>query len=169
MREIPLTQGKFAKVDDADYESLNQYKWCVTKDGNTHYAVRGIWMPNSKQTIPIRMHRVILKAPKNIEVDHRNGNGLDNRRSNLRLCTSGQNTMHQKLNGNNTTGFKGVTLDRRAIRKLYWARIQVNNKRISLGCYSTPEAAARVYDAAALKYHRDFALTNEMLGFMKGS
>jgi hypothetical protein len=84
---IPLTQGKFAIVDAEDYERLSKYKWHVDKGDSTYYAARGIVGKN------FRMHREILNAPEGLVVDHRNHNGLDNRKKNLRLCTRSQNNL----------------------------------------------------------------------------
>lgn len=165
MKKIPLTQGKSALVDDVDYDFLNQYKWYVLKEDYTYYAGRKVTISPCKQELII-MHRIILNAPNGIEIDHINGDGLDNRRSNLRLCTRSQNVRCQQLNRQNTTGFKGVTLLKRNVQKPYYAQICVDRKRICLSCHGTAKAAARAYDLAALKYHGEFALTNKMLGLL---
>src|ERR1043165_2122866 len=83
-REIPLTQGYVALVDDCDYEWLSQWKWCahVAKGGRTAYAFRAKG---------IAMHRVIMNAPEGMDVDHRDHNGLNNTRANLRICTHAEN------------------------------------------------------------------------------
>lgn len=165
MKRIKLTQGKYALVDDADYVFLNQYRWHASKERHRYYAVRGMPRSNPKRRV-IRMHRVILGVPKDVEVDHINGNGLDNRRENLRSCTSGQNSMHQRIHFDNTIGFKGVHLMGRHRRKPYRVRIQANRRRVHIGCYETAREVAYAYDLAAIKYHREFALTNEMLGLL---
>ena len=168
MKTIPLTQSKVALVDDTDYDFLSKYNWCAAKTiGRSYYAVRGSLISDLRQGC-IHMHRIILNAPKGVEVDHRDGNSLNNQRSNLRLCTHGENQRNQGLHHNNTTGFKGVRLDRRAIQNPYNARIQINNKEIHIGCYKTAEKAARAYDTTALKYHGDYRVTNEMLGLLPG-
>jgi len=160
MKTIPLTQGKIVLVDDEDYEYLNQRKWYASKRGNTWYAIRIVCIPKQRT---IRMHRVILNAPNGMQVDHINSNGLDNRKSNLRLCTHAENQRHQQLSCRNSTGFKGVSFDKRNPQKTYYACINLNNKQIYIGCYHTAEEAAQAYDKAALKYHKKFALTNKML------
>ena len=165
MKTIPLTQGKFALVDDADYKWLKRHGWFASKDRYTYYAMRTIRVSKHKRR-NILMHRIILNAPDGVEVDHRNSDGLDNRRSNLRLCSRQENSRHQRLFSNNKAGFKGITFDKRVIQKPYMARIRVNNKRISLGYYPTPEQAARAYDEAALEHFGEFALTNAMLGLV---
>lgn len=160
MREILLTQGRIALVDDTDYDWLNQWKWCANKGRYTYYAMRRAGTTNAM------MHRIILNAPDGIEVDHINSNGLDNRKTNLRLCPHSENHFHAKLRIDNQTGFKGVSFKCLRPKRSYIARIQVNNKEFHIGCYQTVKAAARAYDRAALKHHGEFALTNKMLGLL---
>jgi len=165
MKRISLTQDKMALVDDIDYESLKCFRWCAAKGRCCYYAVRSIKTSDSKW-LTTRMHRVILNAPYGIEVDHRNGNGLDNRRCNLRLCTRTENGRHQRLLSANKTGFKGVSKTRQNLKKPFYVSIKVNLRSINLGYYRTSGAAARAYDIAAIKYHDRFALTNKMLGLL---
>lgn len=163
MKTISLTQGKVVIVDDENYESLNCFKWHVLKGANTYYAIRNDRGSDFKKK-SILMHRIILNAPDGVLTDHRNGDGLDNRKLNLRLCTHAENIRHQGLNRRNTSGFKGVIFRKSSTQKAYDAKIKVNNKWIHLGCYRTAKQAAQAYDLAALKYHEGFALTNQMLG-----
>src|SRR5712664_378293 len=148
-RFIPLTQGQNAIVDAEDFEWLSQWNWCVSKIGNSFYAVRA----NS-----ILMHRKILHCRRSSEQgDHKNGNTLDNRKNNLRKCSNHQNTWNVGPPKNNTSGFKGVSF-RRDIG--WYARIRVNGERIWLGYFDSAEVAARAYDAAAKSYHGEFAHLN---------
>ena len=107
MKRIPLTRGMYAIVDDEDYEYLNQWKWGARKDHNAFYAVRGVEVNGRCEAI--LMHRVIADAKEGDEVDHGNGNGLDNTRKNIRICTHAENAKNRRLNKNSTTGFKGVS------------------------------------------------------------
>ena len=136
MKKINLTQGKHAIVDDDDYPCLIKLKWCVAKDGNTFYAVSRI-----KQKT-IRMHRYILNLKKGEgpHVDHINHNGLDNRKSNLRTCTSRENQLNQKRK------CSGATFNK-AARK-WKAQIKTNGKRVYLGLYKKREDAEMIYDIA---------------------
>jgi hypothetical protein len=148
MKEIKLTQGKVALVDDEDFEYLNRFKWQAAKKRHTFYAVRTV------NRISIRMHRVIMNYPLGFEVDHKNGNGLNNTRNNLRICSRRQNSFNVPCRS--ISGFKGVGKDKNG----YQSAITVNGKRIYLGWYFDPIEAAKKYDLAALKYFGKFAYLN---------
>lgn len=145
-REIPLTQNKVALVDDEDYEWLIQRKWLF--DGR--YASR-------KSGIKIYMHRLIMSAPKHLTVDHRNGNCLDNRRSNLRLATYSRNSANAKKRQGSSI-YKGVTFYKRYSK--WRAQICFEYKGISIGYFETEEEAARAYDAKAKELFGEFAYLN---------
>lgn len=151
MKRIPLTQGKFALVDDADFKWLSRYKWCAWKAPRTWYVRR------LKDEF---MHRRILGLQKGdgIEVDHRNGNGLDNQRHNLRICTRSENTANQRMPKNNTSGYKGVSWD--IDRNKWRVMIDKNGKHIYVGLYFCLIKAARAYDSAAVKYFGEYANLN---------
>ena len=152
MKEIPLSRGLVAMVDDEDFELVASYgKWYAHRDDTTFYARKnfnrgGVWSS-------VRMHGVITGLSY---VDHINGNGLDNRRSNLRAATDSQNAMNRGMRSDNTSGFKGVTQK----RSKWHASLQVNGKRRHLGDFATRIEAARAYDAAALIYFGEFARPN---------
>jgi hypothetical protein len=157
MKEIPLTRGKTAIVDDADYEWLSQWKWCagVGGSGTKCYAVRhqGTGIKKRKMVL---MHRIITNTPDGMECDHINGNSLDNRRENLRICTHMENIRNRPLSKNNTTGYKGVV----SRRGRYMVTIRLDYKRIYLGDFDTAEEAACAYDEAAKRYYGVFAKLN---------
>jgi len=150
MREIPLTQGKVALVDDADYEELNQWKWYAWKSHGIWYARRTL-----NDVVPkgfVLMHRAILNAPIGILVDHQDGDGLNNQRSNIRLATRAQNGHNRGPLRNNKSGYKGVSRSRNRWR----AQIQMGGKVVYLGLFREKERAARAYQKAARGIHKDF-------------
>ena len=158
MKEILLANGKgVALVDDADYERLNQYKWYVKKCDSTMYARRNSKSPSgeNKQTY---MHHDVIGYDGNGERDHINHNGLDNRRSNLRVCTRSQNAQNRKLYGRNTSGYKGVSWDRPM--KRWRASIKLNGNTRHIGYYFCIVKAAKAYDEKARELFGEFANTN---------
>ena len=154
VKEIELTKGKITIVDDKDYEWLSQYKWHALKGTNTSYAGRSIRNGNKKEHF--LMHRLILQVPKDFEVDHRNGNGLDNRRENLRPCTKSQNQQNRHILKGTTSRFRGVSSNRDKWR----ARIKFLQKEQHLGTFTSEEDAAEAYNTAARTYFGEFARLN---------
>jgi hypothetical protein len=153
MKEISLSRGQVALVDDVDYDFVNQWKWYASPSKNGRwYAVR---MPTHCKME--KMHRLIMNCPDGMTVDHINGDGLDNRRSNLRVCTEAENNRNRGKNINNTSGYKGVHVTPYG---KYAAAITAHGKQIRLGNFSTPEDAARAYDKAAKQHHGEFAWLN---------
>lgn len=158
--EIPITKGYTALVDPIDAD-LMQFKWFVHERDRLNYARRNFGKrPNRK----IRyMHQVILERsvgrmlnPTEL-VDHINGNGLDNRRSNLRIATSLENSQNRKMRIDNSTGFKGVCY--RQKENKYYAHIRINGKVKHLGSFFKAEDAHQAYCIAARKYFGEFART----------
>jgi len=137
-------------VDDCDYPLLSQFKWRVTNERGYKYAIYG----------KSKMHRVIMGTSfnKSIVVDHIDGNGLNNQRSNLRICTNNQNKLNQIKRNNNTSGFKGVHQLKKSGR--YQAYCSVNNIRYYAGTYDTAKEAAIAYNIIAKKLHGEFSNPN---------
>ena len=151
MKQIALTQGQFALVDDNDFERLNQWKWAF----NGKYAVRSVWNGSSYKTI--YLHRLIL-PDKDRWVDHINHNGIDNQRTNLRYCNRSQNNMNSyKPSRISFSNFKGITRNRNGNWR---ARIYYNNKRLTIGTFKAERWAAMAYDIWAKELFGKFAQTN---------
>ncbi len=152
MQKISLTRGMIAVVDDEDFRDLAAYKWCAAeKGGKKFYAVR---RPAGQQGgALISMHRQITKASPEMDVDHINGDTLDNRRVNLRAVAHRVNIRHRPFgaNRNNAVGIRGVTWDK--TRGKYAAGLKVAGKRLNLGRFDTAEAADTICQAARLKYY----------------
>lgn len=162
MKRIKLTQGKFAIVDDADFEWLNRHKWYACKSCNTFYVARSSPIVNGKRTI-ILMHREILGLGlgDKRQGDHKNHHGLDNRRDNLRIATCSQNHQNEVPRRNFSSAFKGVSWRKRHDK--WQAKIQVNGKIKYLGCFDSETEAARVYNRAAKELFGEFARLNQVL------
>jgi HNH endonuclease len=151
---IPLTRGMHAVVDSADFEKVSGRNWYAHKGHRTYYACA--W---ANGTID-RMHHVILGVPSTVLVDHADGNGLNNCRSNLRLATKSLNGANRRKQRNNTTGYMGVVKQRNKKRELYMAMIECRGKQSIRYGFSTPEGAARARDAMAMAAFGEFATLN---------
>jgi hypothetical protein len=156
-RRIHLTDGMFALVDPQDFYWLNNFDWFSKINRTSFYAVR---FNNDLPKGPtmVSMHRQIMNFPKGLIVDHRNLDGLDNRRSNLRIATYSENNCNKAKRKNTSSCFVGVCFDKRCRR--WVAYIQMNRKRIQLGYFDSEIDAARAYDRAAREYHKEFARLN---------
>ncbi|HUU89291.1 MAG TPA: AP2 domain-containing protein [Candidatus Glassbacteria bacterium] len=158
MKIIELTQGQVTLVDDEDFKNLNQFKWWADKiPSGDFYVTRNIKI--EKVWKKIKMHRIIMNAQKGQYVDHRDHNTLNNRKSNLRICTTAENGMNrQKGRGAYTSKHKGVSWQK--YRKEWAAYIKVTGKTIHLGRFDNENDAAQAYNVAALKYYGEFACLN---------
>lgn len=159
MKKITLTQGKFALVNDEDFNYLNQWKWNARFDPdiNNFYALRNSKRVNGLQTT-IRMHRLIMNAPKGMVVDHINHNTLDNRKENLRICTNAENHWNMKVYKNSKSGYKGVHWSNRSRKWL--AVIVKNGKHKYLGSFTDKKSAAMTYNDAAIRQYGNHAYLN---------
>lgn len=159
MKELILTQGKIALVDDEDFDYLSQFKWTAFKyKEDKFYAGRSIIKNGERYNL--LMHREIMATPDNMEVDHKDYDGLNNQKYNLRNCSHSQNNMNRSLRSTNTSGYKGVCWD--YLRNRWSARITINYKCRFIGYFVSKEDAACAYNEAAIKYHGDFAKLNEV-------
>jgi hypothetical protein len=156
-RAIPLTQGKHAIVDEADYEWLMQWQWFGMKRRYGWYAYRKESMPDGTRRI-VAMHRAILDVPNQLHVDHRDLDGLNNTRANLRPATPTENVRNRRTPKNNSSGYKGVDFHKASNK--WRARINVDSKCIELGFFGSPEEAAAAYNQAATERHGEFARLN---------
>jgi hypothetical protein len=179
MKTIILTNNKVALIDDDDYERLSKYKWGARQrirrgkisgwDARRHEWVAGLNPKTGKKHTYVRngkryfingyykniyMHRFLLNAPSNMEVDHIDGNGLNNQKSNLRLCTPSQNRMNTRTRTSSNTGITGVTWDNQTQK--WRATITMKGKMINLGRYKEMKDAIEVRKKAEKEYFKEF-------------
>jgi len=157
MKQIPLTQGKIALVDNEDFEYLSQWKWFAHKSRNTFYAER-----KAGKDTHIKMHRQLLglEHGDRRQTDHQNHNGLDNRQGNIRICTPQQNHRNLLPLKEKSSKFKGVSWFKPG--KKWRVRISFNKRMIYLGYFTSETEAALVYNEAAKKYFGNFAYLNKI-------
>jgi hypothetical protein len=158
MKIINLTKGMFEIVDDEKYDELNQYKWYAQSNGKGRfYAARKTSRKDIGGRKIIYMHQQIMGFPKE-EIDHINGNSLDSREINMRICDRTHNNANSKTHCNNTSGFRGVSFDK---QKQKWkASVQYNYQYITIGCFDKKEDAAEAYDQKAKELFGEFARCN---------
>lgn len=167
MKTIPLTKGKVALVDDADFELIGQFKWHAVqpdRPNGTFYAAR---RDRAQKGRYVYLHRVLLGLELPTEVDHRDGDGLNNQRCNLRVCDSTQNRANQRMQVKKVgCGFKGVTRGSAAsgMGDKWIAYVESHGRRQYLGYFTTAEAAAAAYDTKAVELFGEFARTNKAMG-----
>lgn len=157
MYKIPLTKGKFTIVDNEMYEELSKYKWYCTYYG---YAARKSTKQEEENGHPyiVLMHRQILKIAKRYDVDHINGDRLDNRKENLRQCTRAENVRNRKKQKDSSSKYQGVYWEKK--RKKWRAGICYNYKVMRLGDFDNEIEAARAYNDKAKMLHGEFAKLN---------
>lgn len=159
MKTIKLNNNKVVKVDDDDFKELSLFHW-YAPDNNGYYRARAdFWKDGKKKSIS--MSRFITNCSKGMVVDHINGDTLDNRRSNLRVCTHSENMRNRRiLSKNNKTGYKGVSWN--IFAKQWQVGISFKGKHMTVGYSRDIKEAAKIYNEAAIKYHGDFATLNKV-------
>jgi hypothetical protein len=156
MVEIPLMHGLVAVVDDEDAGQA-AFHWRAHKEHGTWYAIREKRGPDGAKR-QVRLHREILCAPSRLFVDHRDGNGLNNQRSNLRLADNSKNLGNMRKPRRNSSGYKGARWN--SCHRRWEAQIKVAGQSKWLGYFDTGEEAAKAYDAAAREFFGEFAALN---------
>jgi len=156
-KPITLTSGKTAIVDDADFDRANRISWYAARRSNKWYAAHMDTDETGKHII-ILLHRWLVGATPDIEVDHKNGDGLDCRKDNLRVCSHAENMRNMKRHRDNSSGYKGVSWHSQT--KQWRAKICLNYKTYHLGLFDDPIDAALAYDKASKSLHGVFARTN---------
>jgi hypothetical protein len=152
---IPLSQGFHALIDDEDYDLVSSHKWYVKPGPRPHYASYALTSIDGRT---IYMHRLLLGFPQGLCVDHANGDGLDNRRSNLRLATASQNAANSQRQDEGK--FRGISRDRRPLTRPFRAYVGHGAGRWRGKRRATPEEAARDYDVEARRRYGEFARLN---------
>jgi len=157
-------QGRFVLVDDEDFKWLSQYKWhyqyyrTINNGDEYGYATRGKYDYEKKKNKMIKMHREILNAPDNFQVDHKNGNPLDNRRVNLRLCHADGNAKNVRIRKDNTSGYKGVVWHKQ--HKKWYAQISINGRSRFIGLFRDKLEAVKAYNNKAEQCYGEYARLN---------
>jgi hypothetical protein len=160
MKFIELSKGYRTMVDDEDYDKLSLFKWNAheVRGGDKVYACRSVW--DGKRNHTVFMHRELIETAAGFYTDHRDGDGLNNQRYNLRTATRGQNTQNSAKKAKAASKYKGVSFQ--VCKKPWIARIQHNNSSIYLGMFETEIKAAEAYNAAAVTLFGEFARLNEI-------
>jgi len=160
VKRLELTRGYYALLDAEDYEFARRFKWRA--------VIKGKWT-NAYGRVDgedVFMHRALLKAKQGEQVGHKNSNGLDNRRCNVRLCTQPENRRNNEVAAHTTSGFKGVCYSKRY--RSWRATIGIMNRDYSLGSYATKIEAAIAYNIGSVEFHGPFARLNDIGKFCSG-
>lgn len=160
MSEVKLNKNKVTIVDDEDFEKVSKFTWGCVSHGKRFYARTTIKVGGKPYVL--YLHRFIagLKKGDGKQTDHINGNGLDNRKSNLRLCSYSENQYNIGLRQNNTSGYTGIWWNKD--KKKWIVKVKHNKKKIHLGAFDDKKTAALAYNKGAIKYHGAFAKLNEI-------
>jgi hypothetical protein len=156
MKIIPLTNNEFTIVDDENFDRFSKYKWHLDKRGRRLYAKRDIVIEEKRTTI--YMHQEIIIVPNGLEIDHKNSNGLDNRKENLRICNRTQNNGNRRKRLNCSSKYKGVSWNNG--KKKWQSAITVYGKTMYLGRFNDEIKAAEVYDDKAIEIFGEFSRLN---------
>jgi hypothetical protein len=165
MKSVELSRGQVAIVDDEVFDAVSQWKWHINSEGYVISNLRRLRHSGKPGLlVKIYLHRWVLESFYNIragglQIDHINGDKTGNRLVNLRIVTNQQNQFNAKRRSTNTSGYKGVSYDKKL--KKYRAYITINGKLLRLGDYLTAQEAANAYNAAAIEYHSEYARLNK--------
>ena len=165
MKELVIESKKHGthtiQYDEEDADKVEPYRWIIVKGYGTFYVRRNLpRRPNGSRPTPISLHRELVACPKDMMVDHIDGNGLNNTRDNLRVCDASENMSNRPATKQSSTGYKGAYKTGDSKLNPYSAKIQKDKKVYCLGHYKTPEEAARAYDKKAKELHGEFAVLN---------
>jgi hypothetical protein len=160
MKQIPLTQGQFALVDDEDYEFLTRFKWHFEGNSRNRYAYTNFKNSVSKpRQFRISMGVMLLNTYKTgLQVDHIDGNGLNNQKENIRICNHIQNGWNRRKLQKCSSKYVGVSLDKKTLK--WTARVRINGIRTYLGCFNSEEDAAIAVDKSIINERKNFAKLN---------
>lgn len=160
MKLIPLTQGKFAQIDDEDYDRISKWKWYALKHGTVWYAKRCSAKYEGRNFSPVYMHREIMGCKKGDKkvIDHKDRNGLNCQKNNLRFCNQSQNISNRTSRVGSSSKYLGVYFDKR--NKTWVAQTKVNRKSTYLGSSKNEDDAAKIYDKTAAALYGEFANLN---------
>jgi hypothetical protein len=163
--KLETKNGYIFQIDQEDYDKIRNYPWYGYK--STYRLKNGEKKQCTKYIVAhisanerVNLHKLIMNTPVEIRIDHKNGDGLDNRKSNLRICTQSQNQMNKLKNCNNKSGYKGVSWDK--TRNKWRSFIMLAGKNKCLGRFNSPEQAALAYNRAATKHFGEFAKLNKV-------
>lgn len=160
--ELIINSPKYGKhivlIDDEDFEKVKEYAWNVQHSKSNGKSYVRTHSKNGVKIKEITLPRLVLSDSTKKDIDHINGNTLDNRKSNLRACSRSENCRNRGMSKNNSSGYKGIF----QCKKRWQSSIMINRAAIYIGSFATKEEAALAYNKAAIKYHGEFACLNEV-------